>query len=45
MQRAAGVSSVLVSIIQAIVTLSLVALERGRWLPTGQTAQEKQLAP
>lgn len=32
MQRAAGVSSVLVAIIQAIVILSLVALERGRWL-------------
>ncbi len=37
MQRAAGVSSVLVAIIQAIVILSLVALERGRWLP-GRTA-------
>jgi len=37
MQRAAGVSSVLVSIIQAVVILSLVALERGRWLP-GRTA-------
>jgi ABC-type uncharacterized transport system permease subunit len=45
MQRAAGVSSVLVSIIQAVVILSLVAFERGRWLPTGQTAQEKQLTP
>ena len=38
MQRAAGVSSVLVSIIQAIVILSLVALERGRWLPGRQGA-------
>jgi simple sugar transport system permease protein len=33
MQRSAGVSSVLVSIIQATVILFLVALERGRWLP------------
>jgi len=33
MQRAAGVSSVLVAIIQALVILSLVAIERGRWLP------------
>jgi simple sugar transport system permease protein len=38
MQRAAGVSSVLVSVIQAIVILSLVALERGRWLPGGRRA-------
>lgn len=38
MQRAAGVSSVLVSVIQAIVVLSLVALERGRWLPGGRRA-------
>jgi len=45
MQRAAGVSSVLVSIIQAVVILSLVTLERGRWLPGRRTAQEKQLAP
>src|SRR5262249_53882300 len=33
MQRVAGVSSVLVSIIQATVIFFLVALERGRWLP------------
>lgn len=33
MQRVAGVSSVLVSIIQATVILFLVALERRRWLP------------
>jgi len=33
MQRAAGVSSVLVSVIQATVILFLVAFERGRWLP------------
>jgi simple sugar transport system permease protein len=38
MQRVAGVSSVLVSVIQAIVILSLVALERGRWLPGGRAA-------
>lgn len=33
MQRVAGVSSVLVSVIQATVILFLVALERHRWLP------------
>ncbi|MBI4517845.1 MAG: ABC transporter permease [Deltaproteobacteria bacterium] len=33
MQREAGVSAVLVSIIQAIVILFLVAVEHGRWLP------------
>ena len=33
MQRVAGVSSVLVAIIQATVVFFLVALERGRWLP------------
>jgi general nucleoside transport system permease protein len=33
MQRVAGVSSVLVSIIQATAVFFLVALERGRWLP------------
>jgi len=33
MQRVAGVSSVLVSIIQATVIFFLVALERSRWLP------------
>lgn len=32
MQRVAGVSSVLVAVIQATVILFLVALERGRWL-------------
>jgi ABC-type uncharacterized transport system permease subunit len=32
MQRVAGVSSVLVSVIQATVILFLVALEHGRWL-------------
>lgn len=35
MQRAAGVSSVLVSIIQATVILFLVALERQRWWSPG----------
>jgi simple sugar transport system permease protein len=47
MQRAAGVSSVLVSVIQAIVILSLVALERGRWLPGGRraTAPESPTPP
>jgi simple sugar transport system permease protein len=34
MQRDAGVSSVLVSIIQATVILFLVAAEHGRWLPS-----------
>jgi ABC-type uncharacterized transport system permease subunit len=33
MQRVAGVSSVLVSVLQAIVILFLVVLERHRWLP------------
>ena len=33
MQRVAGVSSVMVSVIQATVILFLVALERRRWLP------------
>jgi len=33
MQRVAGVSSVLVSVIQATVILFLVALEHARWLP------------
>jgi general nucleoside transport system permease protein len=33
MQRVAGVSSVLVSIVQATVILFLVVFERGRWLP------------
>ena len=38
MQRVAGVSSVLVLVIQAVVILSLVAIERGAWLPTGKAA-------
>ncbi len=38
MQRAAGISSVLVAIVQALVILSLVALEHGRWLPGGRAA-------
>jgi ABC-type uncharacterized transport system permease subunit len=42
MQRAADVSSVLVAIIQALVIFSLVALERGRWLPGGQGAAPRQ---
>jgi ABC-type uncharacterized transport system permease subunit len=33
MQREAGISSVLVSIIQATVILFLVAAEHGKWLP------------
>ncbi len=41
MQRVAGVSSVLVSIIQATVIIFLVALERGRWLP-GQRSTEEE---
>jgi ABC-type uncharacterized transport system permease subunit len=40
MQRAAGVSSVLVSIIQATVIIFLVTLERGRWLPGPRGADE-----
>jgi ABC-type uncharacterized transport system permease subunit len=42
MQRVAGVSSVLVSIIQAVVILSLVAFERGRWLPSGRSAAARE---
>ena len=38
MQRVAGVSSVLVSVIQATVIFFLVALERGRWLTEAQRA-------
>jgi general nucleoside transport system permease protein len=37
MQRTAGVSSVLVSVIQGIVILALVAIEGGRWLPGGRS--------
>jgi len=40
MQRVAGVSSVLVSIIQATVIFFLVALERGRWLPGFLSAEQ-----
>ncbi|MFN8626806.1 MAG: ABC transporter permease [Candidatus Binatia bacterium] len=36
MQRTAGVSSVLVSVIQGIVILAVAALEAGRWLPGGR---------
>jgi len=38
MQRVAGVSSVLVSVIQATVILFLVTLEHGRWLPRSPQA-------
>lgn len=41
MQRVAGVSSVLVSIIQATVIFFLVALERHRWLPEPRAKPEK----
>jgi ABC-type uncharacterized transport system permease subunit len=41
MQRVAGVSSVLVSIIQATVIFFLVALERGRWLPGRRKTEEE----
>ncbi len=41
MQRVAGVSSVLVSVIQATVILFLVALERGRWLPARQDTPQR----
>jgi ABC-type uncharacterized transport system permease subunit len=41
MQREAGISSVLVSIIQATVILFLVAAEHGRWLPKRSAASEK----
>jgi simple sugar transport system permease protein len=41
MQRVAGVSSVLVSIIQATVILFLVALERQRWLPEPHVVGEE----
>ncbi len=41
MQRVAGVSSVLVSIIQATVIVFLVALERSRWLPEPHLAKEE----
>jgi simple sugar transport system permease protein len=39
MQRVAGVSSVLVSVIQATVVLFLVALERVRWLPAAESSE------
>jgi general nucleoside transport system permease protein len=41
MQRDAGVSSVLVSIIQATVILFLVAAEHGRWLPRRSAPSEE----
>jgi general nucleoside transport system permease protein len=41
MQRDAGVSSVLVSIIQATVIIFLVAMERGRWLPGPRGTDEE----
>jgi simple sugar transport system permease protein len=44
MQRVAGVSSVLVSIIQATVIVFLVALERSRWLPEPHLAREEEPA-
>ncbi|MFQ5666222.1 MAG: ABC transporter permease [Candidatus Binatia bacterium] len=40
MQRIAGVSSVLVSIVQATVILFLVALERRRWLPEARVLED-----
>ena len=42
MQRVAGVSSVLVSIIQATVILFLVAFERHRWIPAPLPAEDKE---
>ncbi len=42
MQRAAGISSVLVAIIQALVVLALVALEHGRWLPGGRAGWQSE---
>ena len=42
MQRTAGVSSVLVSVIQGIVILAVVALEGGRWLPGGQSRAARE---
>jgi ABC-type uncharacterized transport system permease subunit len=44
MQRVAGVSAVLVSIIQATVIVFLVALERSRWLPEPHLAKEAEPA-
>lgn len=41
MQREAGVSSVLVSIIQATVILFLIGAEHGRWLPRRPAATEE----
>ncbi len=41
MQQEAGVSSVLVSIIQATVILFLVAAEHGKWLPRGSGQAEE----
>ncbi len=39
MQRSAGISAVLVSVIQATVILFLVGLERRRWLPASKRAE------
>jgi ABC-type uncharacterized transport system permease subunit len=44
MQRVAGVSSVLVAVIQATVIFFLVALERRRWLPEPPVLEEEELA-
>lgn len=44
MQRVAGVSSVLVAIIQATVIFFLVALERRRWLPEPPIRDTEELA-
>jgi simple sugar transport system permease protein len=41
MQREAGVSSVLIAVIQATVILFLVAAEHGRWLPDRPAASEE----
>jgi simple sugar transport system permease protein len=40
MQRVAGVSSVLVSVIQATILIFLVTLERHRWLPRAKSNAE-----
>jgi simple sugar transport system permease protein len=41
MQAAAGISSVLVSVIEATILLFLVALERVRWLPGSRRATDE----
>ncbi|HVN84993.1 MAG TPA: ABC transporter permease [Candidatus Binatia bacterium] len=43
MQRDAGVSAVLVSVIQATVVIFLVAAEHGRWLPSRPSTAEEAL--